>query len=536
MSIVFWGIAAAMIGVALLLVLPPLFGRRGRTHRERDDVNLAIHRQRLDELERDLADGAIDRSAYDEARLEIEHGLLEEVPAAPPAGPPPRRGGRVAAIVVGLAVPIVAVTLYLRVGAPNEFSGGSSAATSTAGQPSASQIVAMLEAETNAHPQDATAWLMLARAYAVLGRLQDARTAYQHAYRFRPRDPDVLLGYAEVLARLDGNSLRGRPTELVQEAVKIAPQAPKALWLAGIAAYQAGDRAQALAYWNKLRKLGPMPKDEEALLDRFIASARELPTGQTDAGQSDVGQGDTGSPAGPVSGPRLEVHVALDPAVAKKVDPDATVFVFARAVQGPRMPLAVVRKSVRDLPFTVTLDDSDAMVADMNLSGFRQVVVGARVSRTGDATPAPGDFEALSPAVSTTADQVIRINIGKPAQAATTSSARVRVHVALAPDLAKQARPDETVFVFARAAQGPPMPLAVVTKKVRDLPFTVTLDDSDAMVPSMNLSRFDKVVIGARIAKSGSATPKPGDIQGLSPVVSPDSDPDVRISLADVVH
>jgi len=219
----------------------------------------------------------------------------------------------------------------------------------------------------------------------------------------------------------------------------------------------------------------------------------------------------------------IQVKVSLDPKVAQQAQPGDTVFVYAKAASGPPMPLAVARKQVRDLPFTVTLDDSMAMMPQMKLSNFPQVSIGARISKSGNATPQDGDLESDTQSVKSTTSKTIKIQIthqrGMPAPvAAATPAAKgnngIRVEVSLDPKVAQQAKPDDTVFVYAKAANGPPMPLAVARKKVSDLPLTVTLSDDMAMMPQMKLSNFDQVRVGARISSTGNAMPQSGDLEG----------------------
>jgi hypothetical protein len=303
------------------------------------------------------------------------------------------------------------------------------------------------------------------------------------------------------------------------------PMHEKGLWLAGIAAFQRGEFAAALDYWQRLSSVIPEGHPNRQLLVDYMAQARNA------VGGSAVASAGEGIPA--AENAALEVTVDLDPGLAERLAAGDTLFVFARAASGPRMPLAIVRQAAGAFPVTVTLDDSQAMMPSLKLSNFSEVSVGARVSRSGDATPQPGDLEGRVDGILIGADSAVRVTVSQvvgegqaasapsapPAPAVTAPAAAstgtaLEVAVTLDPALGDRVAPGDTLFVFARAAQGPRMPLAIVRRQAGELPLTVTLDDSQAMAPNFRLSAFPEVNVGARISKSGDATPQPGDLQG----------------------
>jgi cytochrome c-type biogenesis protein CcmH len=216
------------------------------------------------------------------------------------------------------------------------------------------------------------------------------------------------------------------------------------------------------------------------------------------------------------------------------VDRAATLFVFARAEGGSRIPLAVVKAPAAALPMEFTLDDSQAMAPNMKLSGAKAVRIEARVSRSGNALPQPGDLTGTSGVVKPGArgvkvviDSVVG---GAPAAAASPAPAAastapdagaVTGSVTVAPQIASKVDGTATLFVFARAENGPRMPLAIVRAAARELPLQFRLDDSQAMAPTMKLSGAQAVRIEARISRSGNATPQAGDLVGTSGVVKP---------------
>lgn len=223
----------------------------------------------------------------------------------------------------------------------------------------------------------------------------------------------------------------------------------------------------------------------------------------------------------------IKLKVTLDPALRKQVSDTDVLFIYASAMSGPKMPLAVVKRQVRDLPIYIALDDSMAMMADFKLSGFDKVKVGARISKTGGVVAKDGDLFTEVGNISTDGKQALTLTINqvkgsksiKKSQIKTSSTdsqlvpqSGITVQVTLNIALKNKANPEDSIFIYAKAMQGPPMPLAVVRKKVKDLPITVTLNDAMAMMPTMKLSKFNKVRIGARISKSGDAMAQSGDL------------------------
>jgi cytochrome c-type biogenesis protein CcmH len=234
---------------------------------------------------------------------------------------------------------------------------------------------------------------MLARSYTALGRYADANTAYARAVALRPDDAQLLADHADTAAMLQGKRLAGAPAALIQRALQVDPDNLKALALAGTEAYERGDFAKAADYWQRLRKLVPAGSELESSVDANVQEARALAAGrnprQVTQGRPAAGSGpDASAAAGHIAG-----TVRLSPSIAARASPEDTVFIFARATEGPRMPLAILRRQVRDLPASFALDDSLAMAPTLRLSGFREVVVGARVSRSGNAMPQAGDLE-----------------------------------------------------------------------------------------------------------------------------------------------
>ncbi len=528
MTILFWLLAAAMLLVALALLLPALTGGGREGGVERDKLNIAVFHDQLAELEAERAEGTLSDTQYQAARRELQRELLDEVDEG--GGEQATRvRGRLLAPAVALLVPLLTVGLYLQLGESHLLTDEGQAELAQAEQAAhdmanVDQMVQQLADRLQQDPNDLEGWQMLGRSLLATQRYADAAQAFAQAVRIAGEQPDLLADYAEALAMASDGQLLGDPLELVGRVLAMQPMHEKGLWLAGIAAFQRGDFAAALDYWQRLGSVITEEHPNRRLLADYMAQARNALGGGAVAAAGD------GMPAAVSAA--IEVTVDLDPALAGRLADGDTLFVFARAAQGPRMPLAIVRQSAGQFPITVTLDDSQAMMPSLKLSNFSEISVGARVSRSGNATPQPGDLEGRVDGVLVGADGSVRVTISTevgegqaaipqdapPAVAApvpaASAGAALEVAVALDPALSDRVAPGDTLFIFARAAQGPRMPLAIVRRQAGELPLTVTLDDSQAMAPNFRLSAFPEVNVGARISKSGNATPQPGDLQG----------------------
>lgn len=384
-------VAAAMVAVALAWVLVPLLRRRAAGDVDRDASNAAILRAELAELDADLARGALAPEKHAEARRELERRVLEETSAA--ASTAPQRASPWAAAALASLLPVAAVLLYLVLGTPEALGPQARAPAGADGghqftREEVEKMVADLAARLEREPDNAKGWIILARSLAVMNRNEEAAQAFERAVRLVPDDPDLLADYADTLAVAQGGGLAGKPLELAQRALALDPAHWKALALIGTEAFNRKDYKTAIAFWEKLKATAPPDSPLRQSIDASIAEARAL-------GGINAESEPPVAAAAPATG-RISGKVALSPALKTRVAPTDTVFIFARAADGPRMPLAIARKQVKDLPAEFALDDSMAMAPNMTLSSVPAVVVGARISRSGNATPQSGDLEGLS--------------------------------------------------------------------------------------------------------------------------------------------
>jgi cytochrome c-type biogenesis protein CcmH len=234
----------------------------------------------------------------------------------------------------------------------------------------------------------------------VLGRHPEALVAYEKAVKLRKDDAALLADYADSLAVRNGSNLAGEPMKWVEAALKVDPHDPKALALAGTHAFNLKNYKDAVKYWELVVQYGPADSNYVQQVRSGLIEARQLGGLPAAAVTASV---EPATAAGPMTLPGSSVSgtVSLAPAMAKLVGPEDTVFVFARAAEGDmKMPLAILRKQVKDLPITFTLDDSSSMSPAARLSGVKSVIVSARVSKSGQAMPQPGDVSGQSGAVS----------------------------------------------------------------------------------------------------------------------------------------
>ena len=407
-------IAAAMVAAALAWVLVPLL-RRGRPGGvAREASNVAILRDQLRELRADLVTGTMPRDQYEQAKRELEQRVLEESKATPKVASAPSQSAAWSAAILGSAIPIAALLLYVALGNHDAFApiASRSAKGGADHEVTPQQVEAMaasLAAKLEKEPANVDGWVMLARTYYAMNRHAEAARAFDRAVALVPDNADLLADYADSLGASSGG-LRGKSLELVERALKADPTHWKALALAGTAAFERKDYRQAVDYWERMKKTVPPDSPIAGSVDASIAEARELgglksapASGSPALAAAPVGGAAKGAsspaPAPQLSGATVAGTVNLSPALAGKVSPTDTVYIFARAAEGPKMPLAILRKQVKDLPVAFTFDDSMAMAPNFALSNFPSVVVGARVSKSGGATPQSGDLEGLSSAV-----------------------------------------------------------------------------------------------------------------------------------------
>lgn len=426
----FWILASTLVVAVLVALLRPLLWP-GRSAWMDDTAasNLRLLREQMAELDAELAAGTLEPEQHAAARAELERRVLEETAVVDTQVT--ARPGRASALALAVAVPALAVVLYAVLGNRQALDPAAASAPVQVEAPATAEaveaLVQRLADRMKSQPEDPNGWALLGRAYSGMERFEEARDAYAQAVRRQPTpDASLLADYADVLAMTLGRRLAGEPEKLIQQALALEPDHLKALALAGSLAMERDDFKGALKHWERARAVAPPDSPFARGLDPGIEEARSragLPplaaaTPSAAGGPSPSATVPATAPApAPVTAPAaagLAVTVEIAPALAAQIQPGDTLFVFARAAQGPRMPLAIVRQPATAGTVQVRLDDASAMSPQLRLSGFPQVVVGARISRSGNATPQPGDLEGESPVVASAGQTRVRIERVRP--------------------------------------------------------------------------------------------------------------------------
>ncbi len=535
MTIIFWLIASSMTLLILGLLLWPLLKRTVAVTGEQEKT-LAIFRQQFAELGQDRANGVLTDELYEQARRELERRLLEETGTTEttPTRAPREVSSRPVAIALAIIVPAVSGLLYWELGNPLAMTQPTAASLSAQGGPEGASpfsdglgpLIERLKQKMQQNPNDGEGWALLARSYMGMGRYAEAALAYENATKLIPDDAQLFADYADAMGVLHGRKLEGKPEALIQQALKIDPRNVKALMLEGTVAFNRKNFARAAKDWEQAR--ANLPADVDPEMTQQLTAAIEEARSQLGGGQSMMSAlTEPAAPAQPTGQPRvIKGTVAMAPSLAGKGSPTDTLFVFAREMNGPPMPVSIVRATRKDLPFTFQLDDSTSPMPSRKLSSAGPVVIVARLSKSGQAMPQSGDLEGTSQPVQSGGEGIAVVidhermdkESAAPAPLAsqTGQPRAIRGTVTVAPSLAGKASATDTLFVFAREMSGPPMPVAIVRATKKDLPFTFQLDDSTSPMPSRKLSSAGPVVIVARLSKSGQAMPQSGDLEGTS--------------------
>ena len=408
----FWFICAALLIVAILFVAIPLWrGTSKNNSVERDAANLEILRDQITEMDNDLKNGLLTPELHEQGKRELQARLLEEVGDAKGVQvsnkPHPLK---IMAIILAVLLPLASVGLYLKIG---NLSALQPQTMQTAGGIVRDEAgLQALEAKSAQNPNDPEVLFVLARSYVELGRYADGARKYDSLTKLVPNEAMLWADYADALA-MTHSTLIGAPTKLLDRALEIDPNQSKALALSGTAAMERGDYSAAIVHWDKLLKQIPSGTEDATMIEEGLKQARQMlaQKGGKSPVLEQINQPPTQAQA--AGKERITGTVTLSAELKNRADPNDTLFVLARAAQGPKMPLAIVRKQVKDLPLQFSLDDSMAMSPQMKMSNFDQVVVVARISKSGNAMPQSGDLLGMSKPLALGVSG-IRITIDQP--------------------------------------------------------------------------------------------------------------------------
>ena len=409
--IVFTVIGTVMLASALWLLLWPLLTRSTRTTIPRRELNVGIAQQRLAEITTELENEQLSDADFNTAQADLEDSLLTDIELEE-SSEPLKKSGPIPVFIVAILFPISVIALYLILGSTNYLSPEDQTGTTDTSARSPDALLAELKLRLEQNPTDREGWAILANAMMSLGEYSQAVGAYEKLYALTGDDVEVLVGYADALAMLEGGTLNDGVTTLLDRALKIDPEQPQALWLAGMAAEARGDLPGALEHWHRLKPaLRDNPQAEsklQALIDRVTELAVSQGIEVADYPQTVLR---LKQPAAPVT---LTVRIETAPALATQIESSHILYVYARSNTGDRMPVAAVRRSAGELPLELVLDDRSSLMGTSVLSDYNTVTLSAHISRTGDAIRRPGDLASESIPVDLTTTDHITLMIGQP--------------------------------------------------------------------------------------------------------------------------
>lgn len=398
----FWLAAGLLLLVALaFLLIPVLRGRKAQAEEDRTALNVALYQERLAELQAQHEAGTLTEAQLEAGRAEAARELLADTEGV--AADRSARLGRALPLLAALLVPALGLGLYAHWGSSDKVQ----LAREMREQPrTIEEMTARLEKAVQAQPDSAEGWYFLGRTYMAQERPVDAAKAYERAVQIAGRQPELLGQWAQALYFASQKRFTPEVQALTEDALKADPNEVTSLGLLGIAGFEEGRFKDAIGYWERLIAVLPQDDPSRAALQGGIDRARErlAENGETLPERETLTK----------SMPQLKVRVDLAAALKDKVQPGDTVFIFARAAEGPPMPLAVKRLTVKDLPAEVVLSDADAMMPQLKISNFPQVQLVARVSREGNAKS--GEWIGRGPALSSATEDPQQLTIDSPDQ------------------------------------------------------------------------------------------------------------------------
>lgn len=391
-------LTAAVLVVIVLALLLPVFTRNPETAEpNRTDVNIGIAKAQARELSQRHERGEISDEDYASEKIRLETGLARDIEKEEQSANADARGGWLL-WPIAAAVPIAAGALYLSLGTLDAFDpeayvapvAATNANQNNNGQPSVEEMIEEIKLRLVQEPENPEAWFNLGRGYLITGQFEQAEAALREANKYDPDNIDVQIRLADAIALTQEGKLAGEPLQILKSALDTQPDHPQGLWLYGIALSETGDHAQAIGVWNKLLpQLSGDPQSTQQV-EQLIATASAQMSGTAPAAAANVADNAANSAENSAGSIDVVVNVAAD--VADGIAADTPVFIYAKAVNGPPMPLAAVKVTYGDLPVSMTLTDEQAMVASMKISAFDEVIVGARIAKSGNPVAQSGDL------------------------------------------------------------------------------------------------------------------------------------------------
>jgi len=396
-----------MLTSALWMLLWPTLTRANRTTIPRHDLNVRIAQQRLAEIEIELENEQLSAADFNTAQTDLEDSLLTDIQSEEESKSL-KNSGPLPVLIIATLFPITVIALYLILGSPNYLSTEDQTATTTSAS-SPDALLAELKLRLDQNPADREGWTILANAMMSLGKYAQAVGAYEKLYALTGDEPEVLVGYADALTMLEEGALNDRVITLLNRALKIDPEQPQALWLAGMAAEARGDLPGALEHWHRLKPAlhaDPQAQSElQALIERVTELAISRGLAVKDPPQTVQRMNRLGAPV------TLTVRIEVAPDLPTQIESSQTLYVYARSNTGDRIPVAAAQRSAGELPLELVLDDRSSLMGTSVLSDYDTVTLRAHISRTGDAIRQPGDLVSQPILVDLTTTDTITLMI-----------------------------------------------------------------------------------------------------------------------------
>ena len=408
----FWLISASLIIVALIIILPPLLRKEPELDLDRKKINREVYEKKLTELDLDLKNDLIEKDQYEIAKSDLQRTLIDDTEFVVELES--KQSSVVIPSIIVLLLPIAAVLLYLKlnnglVSLDPSFQKNLQAQQQNT-LPSVEEAITILEEKLKQNPNDLEGWMMLGRSYLITENFEAAVKTYAKANEItNGANPNILVAYGEAQGFAKDQTFDKQSLSLFEKALQIDPKHERGLWYAGYATYQLKDYESSVNYWQRLMQQVPndQPEVKKALVAYLNDAKQQAGITITDIGEvEELDETET-------SGASIVVNVSLADKLQGSIKNSETLFIYARAQNGPKMPLALVKMTAGDLPTTVTLDDTVAMMPSMTLSSMEKVEVIARISKSGQAIMQSGDKFGSVQSVSTKQSKTVNVVISE---------------------------------------------------------------------------------------------------------------------------
>ena len=385
MNLTYWLVVSVLLAIAFFIIIPPLWKKREIQQAGSDNRNIKIAKERASDLKQQLESASLTQAQFDEQYAELELNLGDDLDIVQNELKDSSQGRWIAPVIL-IVVPLFSIVFYLLLGEPDALKKAEITQVKSNKSLDINTLITGLAQRLKQNPENAQDWIMLGRSFKYVKQYQLAANSFAKAYALLGDQPELMLQYADSLAMANSGKLAGKSTELIFKALEKEPDNATGLWLAGMAKAEMGDFTQAILYLRKLEALLPPDSDSYKEVQKLISTVQAQNGGAKEVKNIAAATKDVESAV------NIDVQVSLKDDIKTRVNPGDTVFIYAKALTGPPMPLAIVRKKVSDLPLSVTLNDAMAMMPAMKLSNFKQVKIIARVSKSGTAMQQKGEF------------------------------------------------------------------------------------------------------------------------------------------------